>query len=217
MSRWGMVIDLQRCIACYACQIACKQEHFLPPDIFWGRVVIGETGKYPAVTKQTYPVLCNHCSDAPCVNVCPTRASTRREDGIVMVDYDKCVGCRYCVIACPYQNRTYYADSKKEYFPGQGLTELEIIGRKLYPLVRGTVVKCHFCVERVDGGIRRGLKPGADREATPACVNTCPSKARYFGDLADPRSAVSVLIKEKKAFQLHPEYGTDPSVYYINR
>ena len=168
------------------------------------------------VTKQMYPVLCNHCKEAACVDVCPTGATTKREDGIIMIDYNKCVGCRYCVIACPYQQRTFYADSKKEYFPGQGLTELEIIGQKLYPLQEGTVVKCIFCMERIDDGLKKGLKPGVDREATPACVITCPAKARYFGDLDDPYSEVTSLIKEKRGFQLHPEFGTDPSVYYIS-
>lgn len=217
MPRWGMVIDLQKCIGCYSCQIACKQEHFLPPWIFWNRVIVGETGKYPTVTKQIYPVLCNHCKEAICVKACPTGATTKREDGIVVIDYDKCVACRYCVIACPYQQRTYYGDSKAEYFPGQGFTELEVIGKDLYPLQPKTVVKCNFCLERVEAGIKKGLKPGSDREATPACVNTCPAKARYFGDLDDPNSEVASLIKERKGYQLHPEFGTDPSVYYIAR
>ncbi|MBI2848313.1 MAG: 4Fe-4S dicluster domain-containing protein [Chloroflexi bacterium] len=214
--RWGMVIDRKRCIGCYSCQIACKQEHALPPGVFWGRVIIGESGKYPAVTKQILPVLCNHCKEAACVKVCPTQATTRREeDGLVIIDSNKCVGCRYCVIACPYQNRTFYADGKKEYWPGQGFTELELMGRQLYPLQPGTVIKCNFCVERIDAGLKKGLKPGLDREATPACVITCPAKARYFGDLDDPNSEVSRLIIERKGAQLHPEYGTDPSVYYL--
>jgi Fe-S-cluster-containing dehydrogenase component len=216
MTNWAMVIDLRKCIGCYSCMISCKQEHFLPPGMFWSRVVISETGTYPTVTKQMYPVGCNHCKEAACVKACPTRATTRREDGIVIIDSNKCVGCRYCLIACPYQQRTYHADGDKEYFPGQGLTEYEIIGRKLYPLQTGTVVKCNFCVERIDKGIKEGLKPGVDREATPACVIACPPKARYFGDLDDPNSEVSLLIKEKRGFQLHPEYGTDPCVYYIS-
>ncbi len=212
-----MVINLNRCIGCYACMVGCKQEHFLPPGVFWGRVLVGELGKYPAVRKQVYPVLCNHCEDAKCVDVCPAGATTRREDGIVQVDHDKCVGCRYCVMACPYQQRTFYSDDTTEYFPGQGLTEWEAIGRKLYPLQKGTVVKCNFCMERVDSGIREGLKPGVDRKATPACVNACPAKARYFGDMDDGTSEVSRLITEKKAFRLGPEFGTKPSVYYIAR
>ncbi len=217
MARWGMVINLNRCIGCYACMLACKQEHFLPPDIFWARVLIGESGKYPAVTKQVYPVLCNHCAEAACVDVCPTGATSKREDGIVIIDYDKCVGCRYCMMACPYQQRSFYTNGKREYFPQQGLTELEVIGNQLYPFQEGTVVKCNFCVERIDASLERGLKPGIDREATPACVIACPSKARYFGDLEDPTSEVSRLINERKAFQLHPEFGTNPSVYYITR
>jgi Fe-S-cluster-containing dehydrogenase component len=216
MARWGMVIDLKKCISCYACMIACKQEHFLPPDIFWTRLLVSETGEYPQTTKWVYPVLCNHCKEAACVNVCPTGASTRREDGIVTVDPDTCAGCEYCVVACPYQQRTLYTDDKKEYFPGQGLTELEVLGRKLYPHQPGTVIKCNFCKERIDSGIQQGLKPGIDRQATPACVLTCPAQARHFGDLDDPDSNVSKLIAARKGYQLHPEWGTDPSVYYID-
>jgi phenylacetyl-CoA:acceptor oxidoreductase 27-kDa subunit len=215
MSRWGMVIDLKKCIGCYSCGIACKAEHFLPPGMFWNRVLISESGTYPTVTKIIYPVGCNHCKEAPCVKVCPTHASTRRPDGIVVIDPDKCVGCRYCVIACPYQQRSFHADNSKEYYPGQGLTEYETIGRQLYPLQAGTVVKCTFCMERIDKGLKKGLKPGLDREATPACVITCGTKARIFGDLDDPNSEPSRLIKEKSGFQLHPEYGTKPSIYYV--
>ena len=216
MTRWGMVIDLKKCISCYACMIACKQEHFLPPGVYWSRLLIGETGEYPQARKWTYPVLCNHCQEAPCVRVCPSGASTRRKDGIVTINSEKCVGCQYCVIACPYQQRTSYEDDKKEYFPGQGLTEVEVIGRKLYPHQPGTVIKCNFCKERIDGGIKQGLKPGIDRQVTPACVLTCPVKARTFGDLGDPRSEIAVLIRARKGYQLHPEFGTEPSVYYIN-
>lgn len=216
MVRWGMVIDLKRCIGCYSCMITCKQEHFLPPGMFWSRLVLSETGEYPQVTKHVYPVLCNHCKDAPCVKACPSRASTHRKDGIVVIESDGCVGCRYCVIACPYQQRTFYPNREREYFPGQGFTELEMIGKELYPHQPGTVVKCNFCVESIDKGIRKGRKPGIEREATPACVNNCPVTARYFGNLDDPNDRVSVLIRQRKGTQLHPEYGTDPSVYYID-
>ncbi len=214
--RWGMLINLVKCAGCYGCVIKCKQEHFLPPDVMWGRLLMSEAeGQYPSVKKNTYPVLCNHCKEPVCVEVCPTGATLQREDGIVEVDSDKCMGCRYCLISCPYQVRTYMSSEDKEYFPGQGLTELEEVGKKLYPHQKGVVTKCNFCLERVDKGIEEGLKPGQDREATPACVNTCPTKARYFGDLDDPDSEISVLIREKRAVPLHPEHGTEPCVYYV--
>jgi len=214
--RWGMAIDLQKCVGCFSCQIACKQEHFLPPNVFWGRCIISEAGNYPAVKKQILPVLCNHCEEAPCEEVCPSGATSRREDGIVWVDYDKCVGCKYCLIACPYQQRTYLAGKiyQKEYFPGQGYTPLEIIGKELYPLQEGTVIKCNFCMEKIDDGVARGLKPGIDREATPSCVNACPAKARFFGDLDDEESEVSQQIRTRKGYQLRSEFGTKPSVIY---
>ena len=215
--RLGMVIDRKRCIACYSCMISCKQSHALPPDVFWNRVLVSETGSYPTVTKEILPVICNHCKEAACVEVCPTGATTKREDGIVYVDADKCVGCRYCLVACPYQMRTYLSDNKKEYWPGQGLSELEKFGREVfYPLQAGTVIKCNFCIERMDKAKETGLKIGIDREATPVCVNACPVKARTFGDLDDPNSNISILIKERKGHQLHHEYGTEPSVYYLD-
>jgi Fe-S-cluster-containing dehydrogenase component len=216
MTKWGMVIDLKRCIGCYSCMVTCKQEHFLPPGMFWTRLLVSETGEYPQVSHHTYPVLCNHCTEAICVKVCPSGATTRRSDGLVDLDHDKCVGCRYCVIACPYQQRTFYRDGKKQYFPGQSLTALEIIGKELYPLSPGTVVKCNFCKEKIDEGIRKGLTPGVEREATPACVTNCPVKARHFGNLNDPNSKISKLIRQRKGVQLHPEFGTDPSVFYID-
>jgi len=211
VTRWGMVIDLKRCVGCYSCVLSCKQEHFLPPGIFFNRLLISEAG-----AKLVYPILCQHCKEAVCVKACPAGATVQREDGIVYVDQDKCVGCRYCLVACPYQQRIFYSDDKKEYYPGQGLTEYEVIGKKLYPLQAGTVIKCNFCAERVDTGIEQGLKPGIDREASPACVNSCPAKARRFGDLEDPDSEVSSLIRSRKGYQLHLEFGTDPSVYYID-
>jgi Fe-S-cluster-containing dehydrogenase component len=196
--------------------ISCKQENFIPPFYFWNRVIIGELGKYPSARKLIYPVLCNHCEDAPCATVCPTGATSKRDDGIVKIDYEKCIGCRYCLIACPYQQRSFFKDDEKEYFPGQGLTPLEELGKKLRNYKKGTVFKCDFCSERIDKGLKRGLKPGVDPEATPACVLACPAKARHFGDSHKGQSEVSKLIREKKGTQLRPDFETDPSVYYLH-
>jgi Fe-S-cluster-containing dehydrogenase component len=164
------------------------------------------------------PILCNHCSEAACVEACPTGATYVREDGIVAIDDEKCVGCRACLVACPYQQRTYYDQEVKdrEYFPGQGKTELELIGEKLYPFKLGTVMKCNFCAERIEAGLKKGLTPGVDEEASPACVNICPVNARVFGDLADPNSKINRMIMEHKGKQLRPEFGTEPAVYYID-
>jgi Fe-S-cluster-containing dehydrogenase component len=214
--KWGMAIELKRCIGCYECVLACKAEHFLPPEIFWNRVLIGESGKYPQVTKLIYNVRCNQCADPACVKACPTGATYQREDGIVVIDEDKCVGCRYCMIACPYQMRTIYEDDNKQYFPGQELTEHEKVGKELYPHQPGVVQKCVFCKERIDSGMAMGLTPGVDREATPACVISCPTKAIHFGDLDDSSSEIRRLIKEKHGHPFHPEYDTDPSIYYID-
>jgi Fe-S-cluster-containing dehydrogenase component len=214
MARWGMLIDTRRCIGCYSCVIACRQEHFVPREIYFNRVVVSEKGNYPTVQKIILPVQCNHCQEPACIKVCPTGATTQRGDGLVLVDSKKCVGCGYCAVACPYQQRTLYEDPKSEYFPGQGLTPYEKLGKQLYPYEPGTALKCTFCVERIDAAIKQGLKPGIDREATPACVITCPTKTRTFGDLDDPSSEVCRLIFEKKAKPLHPEFGTEPSIYY---
>jgi len=215
--RWGMVVDLTRCTRCHGCIAACRIEHFLPMGINWPRLIAWETGEGHAATLTTYPVRCNHCVEAPCVKVCPTGATQQREDGIVWVDQDMCVGCRYCIIACPYQNRTFLSKDKDTgYFPGYELTGFEKMGKILYPHTIGTTEKCNFCMERIDAGLAKGLKPGVDREATPACVNTCQARALIFGDLDDPDSEVSRLIRERAGFQLHPEYDTDPSIYYID-
>jgi Fe-S-cluster-containing dehydrogenase component len=214
MTRWGMVIDLHRCIGCYSCVIACRQEHFIPRDIYFDRVLVTERGEYPTVKKIIMPVQCNHCREAACVKACPTGATYQREDGLVLVDDKKCVGCEYCAVACPYQQRTLYKDGKSEYFPGKGLTPYEKLGKDLFPYQVGTILKCTFCVERIDEGIKNGLKPGIDREATPACVITCPAKARTFGDFDDPNSEVSQLVMSGKAKPLHPEFGTEPCIYY---
>ena len=209
-----MVIDLNKCVGCYSCVAKCKQEHFLPPGMTWGKLLVCETGSYTDAIKHAYPVLCNHCKEPACIEACPTNATQKRDDGIVWVDQTKCIGCKFCVDACPYQVRTYYTD-RKDYFASQGATDYEQLADKLYPLKNDVVLKCNFCAERIDEGVKKGLKPGLDRDATPACVNICPAKARYFGDLDDPESEVARLVRDKDAVQLHPGFETEPSVYYV--
>ncbi len=200
MARLGMVIDLKLCIACYACVVTCKAENATPPGVFWGQVQEREDGKYPSARRVFLPVLCNHCAEPLCVKACPTGATTQREDGIVVVDHDKCVGCRYCLIACPYQVRSY-VDKIRGYFE-QGLTPYEETGYKKHR--KGVVEKCTFCVDRVDKGLE------------PACVANCPTSCRHFGDLDDPNSEVSRLLRTRYSFTLLPEHGTNPSVYYVS-
>ena len=198
--RWGMVIDLKRCIGCYGCQLACKAEHGTPPGVYYARVLKQEEGQYPTVRQLSLPVLCNHCEDPPCVDACPTGASFKwEEDGIVDIDHDRCVGCRACMMACPYTNR-YFNDQPPHYFP-QGMTPYEEVRTQRHQ--QNVVMKCNFCRDRVRAG------------KLPACVANCPTIARHFGDLDDPLSEVSVLIKERGGFTLHPEIGTGPSVYYL--
>ncbi len=202
MTRWGMVIDLQTCVGCHSCSAACKATNGTPPDIFFSRVHEFESGVYPKARREFLPVLCNHCQNPPCVEVCPTGASYQREDGIVAVKADVCIGCRSCALACPYDHRHYVEPGslKKGYFDGD-LTLYELV--KYDRWTEGTVIKCDFCMDRVDEGLK------------PACVETCPAEARIFGDLADPKSDVSKLLRENESFTLLPEAGTKPCVYYI--
>lgn len=200
MVRYGMVIDLRRCIGCGSCVMACKVSNGTPPGVFWCRPIWREVGKYPYARIEMIPVSCMQCKDPACQKVCPTGATQIRPDGIVIIDYTKCVGCRYCMIACPYGAR-FFLDKERTYFPNYK-TPFEEVKYKRFQI--GTVTKCDFCIERRE----------VDK-LPPACVDVCPTNARYFGDLDDPHSEVSVLIAKERARQLHPEYGTDPSVYYI--
>lgn len=215
MPRWGMVINLHTCIGCYNCQISCKQENFVPMGIFFNRLLVSESGLFPSVRKLVYPVMCNHCQEPSCVEVCPTGATEQRQDGIVYVDGSKCIGCRSCLIACPYQQRSFLPKKQTEHWPRQGLTPYEEMGRRLRSHEPGTVVKCDFCKDLLDRALAQGLDPEKDYDAKPACVRACPVKARHFGDMDNPNSEVSRLVRDTKAVPLHPEFNTNPRVYYI--
>lgn len=206
--RWGMVIDLGKCIGCKYCVYACQAVNDVPDDMRWNVYLLDET-ESGEIFHMTRP--CLHCQDAPCVAVCPVQATYVRDDGIVMMDYDVCIGCRYCQVACPYGARSFNWGKRTAasgYQEAWGSAEVE---RR----PRGVAEKCTFCVHRIDRGIPLGLTPGIDRAATPACVNICPVKARVFGDLNDPNSPISQVIASHPTFRLREELGTEPNVYYI--
>jgi phenylacetyl-CoA:acceptor oxidoreductase subunit 1 len=207
--RWGMVIDLRKCVGCQTCTIACKLEHGLPPGVAWRWVADIEVGTFPDVRRTFLPLGCQHCASPPCRDVCPTTATRVREDGVVVVDYEKCIGCGCCVLACPYRARTVIHD-EAWYFAG-GPTAPEAATARAERV--GVCTKCNFCLHRWDGD--DGLRPGVDGEATPMCALSCIANAIHFGDLDDPESNVSRLIRENTTTRLMEELGLDPSVYYI--
>lgn len=205
---WGMVINLEKCIGCAYCQRACSATNDVADDKPWNIVVEDEVDKGHSFF---FSRPCLHCQDAPCVEVCPVQATYHREDGLVVMDYDRCIGCRYCEVACPYDARKFNWAERTDvnsYIPTWGIAE---VPRR----PRGVVEKCTFCIHRIDAGLAHGLMPGVDREATPACVNVCPVGARTFGNLKDPNSKVSQTIANNPTLRLREELGTEPSVYYI--
>ena len=210
MTRWAMIADLRRCVGCQTCTAACKHTNATPPGVQWRRVLDMEFGEYPQVKRVFVPVGCQHCEDPPCMVVCPTTATRQRIDGIVTIDYDLCIGCSYCAVACPYQAR-YRTDKASFAFGVQA--ESEAMRRDDTRLAVAT--KCTFCVDRIDAGLAAGLKPGVDPQATPACVNACIADALAFGDLEDPKSNVSQLLEKNQSFRMHEELGTGPGFHYL--
>lgn len=207
--KWVMVIDLQKCVGCDTCTVSCKAENRTPPGISYNVVMEKEVGLYPNITKVNIPRPCMQCDKPACAQVCPTRATYKMENGIVAIDNDRCIGCRYCIVACPYGARSFdFGESYEGEMAGYNDVTSPEYGvergeRKKGKTPQGTVRKCSFCFHRLERG------------EEPACVETCIGDARYFGDINDPDSVVSKLIASPRAFRLKSELGTEPSVYYL--
>ena len=204
--RYGMVIDTKRCVGCNACTVSCKMANNVPQDIFWTRALTDggdatdtPAGVFPNVSMRFVTVSCQHCENPACVKVCPVGATYKDpETGIVRQDYDKCIGCRMCIAACPYTGVRSFNWEEPRYPMDFAIGDANAAKHQKH-----TVEKCIFCYQRVTEG------------GTPACMDLCPARARHFGDLDDPTSEVSKLIKERAYEQLLPEQGTKPSVYYL--
>lgn len=221
--KWTMIIDVGRCIGCHACTLACVAENKLPPGVVYRPVVEEEVGSYPHVRRRFVPRPCVHCQNPPCVPVCPVTATYKDQQGVVVVDYNRCIGCRYCLVACPYAART--ADFRDWYTKGTPEAPGKVYGREAagagyeaHPAAEygkqwprrgssspaGNARKCHFCLHRLAVGM------------LPACVTTCLGRATLFGDRNDPESLVHEQLGSPRLFRLKEELGTQPAVYYLS-
>ena len=206
MTRFGFVIDQRRCVGCQTCAVACKSFNNLPDGVWWNRVLTdgGNTidtagGVYPHNKLNFVPMACQHCENPACVKVCPVGATYKDpETGVVRQDYDKCIGCRMCMSACPYTGVRNFNWEEPAYHLDFAVGDADVA-----PHQKHTVEKCTMCWNRLAKGL------------LPACVEVCPAKARFWGDFDDPESEVSRKIAGREATQLLPEMGTKPSVYYL--
>jgi Fe-S-cluster-containing dehydrogenase component len=206
--KWGMLIDINKCIGCNYCTYACQAINNLADDMRYNLVTSEET---PSGTEFFLSRPCMQCAEAPCVHVCPVEATYYRPDGIVAMDYERCIGCRYCQVACPYDVRVFNWKNPVAASGVANFGQQEVADRP-----RGVVEKCHFCSHRIDDGLERGLTPGVDAPATPACVVVCPTGARVFGDLNDVESPISEARREAQVtIRLREELSTEPRVYYV--
>ncbi len=220
---WVMVIDQRKCVGCHACTVGCIAENKLPPGVVYRPVVTEESGTFPNPRLKFTPRPCMQCERPPCVPVCPVEATWRRPDGITIVDYDKCIGCRYCLTACPYGARTSdfgqhwtdgvargAEDSANLFGPQEPWADQpsheygKNYDRRDHASPTGNARKCQFCLHRLEKG------------QLPMCSTTCIARANYFGDLNDPESTVSELIAKNNTHTLLPHKGTKPRVFYID-
>lgn len=204
MTRMALAINTERCIGCQTCTLACKMQNNVPDGMLWNRVITegsdiidGAQGVYPDLTRSYLPIACQHCENPACLKVCPTGATYKDEQGRIEIDYDNCIGCRMCMAACPYNVRVFnWSDPVR----GTGAN----YGDKDVPVrPKGVVEKCSLCKERTDRG------------QEPMCVQNCPYEARVFGDLDDPDSEISKILRTRNARTLLDHYGTNPSVFYF--
>lgn len=225
---YGMVIDLDRCMGCRACMEACKVENNTTERMFWMNVFRYEEGEFPDVELKFLPRPCQHCDNAPCVKVCPSQARHEQDDGIILTDFNRCIGCRYCIVSCPYgvnsfnwnmPDDNYYWDWTDKGL--QKVTGGAVPGWKNPDLDKrygpddklvaggghfnGVTEKCTFCVHRVSKGLE------------PACVANCPMDALIFGNINDPESEVSQYLLDKPVFKLKEEFNTKPKVSYVGQ
>jgi len=209
--KWGMIINTKKCVGCHACTISCIAENKLPPGVVYRPVIEVQSGEFPNVQLQYFPRPCMQCEEPPCVDVCPVEATWKREDGITTIDYDKCIGCRYCITACPYGARTsdfghFYTDNTPEIQPYEKLSNHEYgkeWNRENHGSPIGNARKCNYCVHRLDEG------------ELPACVTTCIGRANYFGDLNNPNSLVSEMSRKTNQIKLLEDKGTKPTTSYL--
>ena len=208
--KWIMVIDTRKCVGCHACTVSCMAENKLPPGVVYRPVVQEELGRYPNTQFRFFPRPCMQCESPSCTAVCPVKATWKREDGIIAIDYEKCIGCRYCLTACPYGARTsdfgeYYTKKTPEIQPYELLPNNEYgkVWDRKNGSPKGNARKCHFCLHRLDEGL------------LPQCVSTCIGRATYFGDANDEDSMISQLAKLPNHIKLLEEKGTNPNVIYL--
>ncbi len=224
--KWVMIIDQRKCVGCHACTVGCIAENHLPPGVVYRPVTSEESGEFPNVRLKFTPRPCMQCEQPPCVPVCPVKATWRRPDGVTIVDYDKCIGCRYCLTACPYGARTsdfgrYYTASEAEgasrlqgsplcgsdpHMAYEDIPNHELAkswDRSHHKSPMGNARKCTFCLHRLEVGL------------LPICSTTCIGRANLFGDANDPESLVSETLAKEPTYTLLPHKGTKPRVFYI--